>query len=67
MEVAVELYTDTSTLPDHADIGTILPPSEGSDNKKFTLLTVIEPHEYFDVPLYVAYHCKLYVTPHNMG
>lgn len=26
-------------------------------------LAVVEPDEVFDVPLFVAYHCKLHVLP----
>ncbi|KAK5650330.1 hypothetical protein RI129_001359 [Pyrocoelia pectoralis] len=26
-------------------------------------ITVLEPHEHYNVPLYIAYHCKLFIQP----
>lgn len=26
-------------------------------------ITVLEPHEHYNVPLYIAYHSKIYVQP----
>lgn len=26
-------------------------------------IAVLEPHEQYNVPLYIAYHCKLFIQP----
>ena len=32
-----------------------------------TQIKVVEPGQIYDVPLFVAYHCKLYVAPTQNG
>ena len=36
------------------------------DDQQFTQICSIEPGKTYTVPLYIAYHCRLYVTPANM-
>lgn len=39
----------------------------GAIKGRFTQLKVLEPGQTYDVPLYVAYHCKLHVAPTQNG
>ena len=62
MTVPVEVYCRTEELQ---KVGPI-PPS-AKVNGLYTLLKVLDVDRVYDVPLFVAYHCKLYVAPAQIG
>ena len=55
---SVELYCLTESLHSNSSSMNARP-----GQNKFTWLKQVEPGETYDVPLKVAYHCKLYVAP----
>ena len=59
LNVAVDLYCASS---EYATISGTVPGST-----PFTKIETVQPNAHFDVPLFVAYHCKLYVKPLGVG
>lgn len=39
----------------------------GVTRGEYTQVKVLDPGELYDIPLLVAYHCQLYVTPADIG
>lgn len=41
--------------------GESINPFEGSIR-----ITLLQPHQTYNVPLFIAYHCKLYIQPAHL-
>lgn len=62
LDTAVHVYFKKSALD---DLGLPSPPSKNpfQDNVK---LVTLNPGQLYNVPLFVAYHCKLFVQPFDV-
>ena len=61
LTVSVDVFCDTEEL--HKYNGNNL----GQEVGAFTHLSTVEPGKTYDIPLFVAYHCKIYVSPSGLG
>ena len=61
LTVSVDVFCDTEELRKYN--GNNL----GQEVGTFTHLAVVEPGKTYDIPLFVAYHCKIYVSPSGLG
>ena len=42
-------------------------PEWDSGDEEYTCVKVLEPGAVYDVPLFVAYHCRIYMAPAQLG
>ncbi len=61
LTVPVDVFCDTEELHKYNS------NNLGQQMGAFTHLTRVEPNNTYDIPLFVAYHCKLYVSPSDLG
>ena len=62
MDVSLSVYCERNQLHQQGAGGL----SQGEEGP-LSLLHTLHPGQVYDVPLYVAYHCTLYATPHGAG
>ena len=62
LTVPMEVYVKTEELKKYSgnNIG-------ASSSAGYTQIQVIESEQCYDVPLYIAYHCRLYLAPQHIG
>ena len=60
MTMAVDVYSKTEDLKRFRAIQHL------AGTQEFSKLATINPHASFSLPLYVAYHCPLYLKPADL-
>ena len=64
LTVSVDLYVKSCELEQFSGSEQY---TRCKENLDYTLLKVVEPEDMYNVPLCIAYHCKIYVKPSVMG
>ena len=62
LSIPVEVYCKTEELQKYSSNNV----GEGEVGE-FTRLVALGPNSDYNVPLFVAYHCKLYIAPEHLG
>ncbi|XP_064629495.1 intermembrane lipid transfer protein VPS13A-like isoform X5 [Lineus longissimus] len=60
LTVPINLYVRSNEL---TKLGTVLPVAR----EEYTKITSLEPKEVYNVPLFIAYQCKIFIVPASIG
>jgi hypothetical protein len=60
MTMAVDVYCKTE------DVKKFRATQHLADNSEYSKLATIDPNDSYSLPLFVAYHCPLYMKPADL-